>query len=219
MKNLKNWICSVRKSFKKEFGPDCEKMYEDFVAVDEGCVGSIDWDPFLSTLKAHHVPVTLNEKDFMEALALVGVFHPAPCDKINYYALMDLIKGYEDPKFFCKTTTLKPFYCPHTNGSVHFRTTYSDLAANMCVPPNELTVRKEQFVNGMPSIRKDRVPNKIRSTKDFTNYGDDGDAYSLIWPSVYTLNGITCRDAFKVLIFLFNIHLMYFLFLTQSARI
>jgi len=146
----------------------------------------------------NRLPRTMNTKEFMEALALVGVFHPSPCDQLNYYGLMDLIKGYEEPMFFCKTTTLKPYYCPHTNGSIHFRSTYSDMASNMCVPQNCQAVMKEQRVHGMPSVRTDRVPRKIRSTKDFTNYGDDGDAYSLIWPSVYTTQGITCRDAFRV---------------------
>jgi hypothetical protein len=35
MQNLKNWLDKVRKSFKSEHGPDCEKLYESFVAADE----------------------------------------------------------------------------------------------------------------------------------------------------------------------------------------
>lgn len=197
MHNFKAWVEKVRKTCKDDLGPDLEKFYEEIVAADPSCNGFVEWDPFIRAMQIQKVPRTMDEKDFMEALAYVGVFHPSPCDKLEYYKLFDFIKGYEDPMFNCKTTTLKPYYCPHTNGSVHFRTTYSDLTANMCVPQTCLQIMKEQRVNGMPSVRTDRLPRKIKSTKDNTNYGDDGDAYSLIFPSVYTLNGITIRDAFK----------------------
>ncbi|CAL8087919.1 unnamed protein product [Orchesella dallaii] len=197
MSNLKTWIEKVRKACKDALGPDLEKFYEEIISADPNCDGTIEWDPFIKAMQIQHIPRTLSEKDFMECLAYVGVFHPCPCDKLEYYKLMDLIKGYEDPMFGCKTTTLKPYYLPHTNGCVHFRTSYSDHTSNMCVPPNCLTTMKEQRVNGMPSVRYDRLPRKIKSTKDTTNYGDDGDAYSLIFPSVYTSQGITIRDAFK----------------------
>jgi hypothetical protein len=200
MQNLKNWVDRVRRSFKSDIGPDFEKFYEDIIANSEpSCSGFIDWDPFVNAMEVNRVPRTLGEKDFMEALAMVKVFEPSPVDKVNYYALMDLLKGYKDPLFPCKSTTLKPYWCPHTNGcGDHFRTMYKDMTANLCEPQDCVDQMKDQRVNGMPSVRTDKVPNKIKSTKDFTNYGDDGDAYSLIWPSVYTLNGITCRDAFRV---------------------
>lgn len=197
MRNFKLWLDKVRKVTREDLGPDLEKFYEEVVAADPQCGGTVQWDPFIKAMQLQGIPRTMPEKDFMEALGYVGVFHPAPCDQVDYYKLFDFLKGYEEPMFGCKTTTLKPYYCPHTNGSVHFRTTYSDLTANMCVPQTCLQIMKEQRVNGMPSIREDRLPRKIKSTKDTTNYGDDGDAYSLIFPSVYTLQGITIRDAFK----------------------
>ncbi|XP_035702904.1 EF-hand domain-containing family member B-like [Folsomia candida] len=198
MQNLKNWLDKARKSFRADEGPDFEMFYEQIIECDPGCKGVVDWDPFIAAMEKHRVPRTMGERDFMEALAMVGVFGGAPCDQVNYYALMDLLKGYTDPLFHCKTTTLYPFYCPHTNGcGDHFRTMYATMTSNMCEPQDCVTAMKEARVNGMPSVRVDRVPRKIRSTKDFTNYGDDGDAYSLIWPSVYTVNGITCRDAFR----------------------
>lgn len=93
---------------------------------------------------------------------------------------------------------MKPYYLPDTNSCIHFRTSYADHTSNMCTPQSCLQYSKEQRMNGMPSVRTDRLPHKIRSTKDTTNYGDDGDAYSLIFPSVYTVRGVTCRDAFRV---------------------
>lgn len=197
MRNLKLWIDRVRKASKAQLQTDLEKFYEELISADPTCQGTIPWDAFIKAMILQHVPRSMSDKDFMEALAYVGIFHPSPCDNVDYYRLFDFIKGYDEPMFACKTTTLKPYYCPHTNGCVHFRTTYSDLTSNMCVPPNPLTVQKEIKVNGMPSVRYDKLPRKIKSTKDTTNYGDDGDAYSLIFPSVYTTHGVTIRDAFK----------------------
>ena len=97
-------------------------------------------------------------------------------------------------------SALKPYYLPHINSCIHFRTTYGDQTSNMCVQQSCIQWAKENRIFGMPSIRTDQQPRRIRSTKDTTNYGDDGDAFSLIWPSVYTTRGITCRDIFRVII-------------------
>jgi Ca2+-binding EF-hand superfamily protein len=199
MHNLKSWLEKLRKSFKSEVGPDLEALYEAFLARDEERNGTVDWDGFMKSLREVHLPCLENKQDFMEALTFVNIYHPLPCNKLNYYSLMDYIKGHQDPMFFCKTTTLKPYYLPWTNGCIHFRTTYSDFASVWCLRESCLKHLREQKNHGMPSVRTDRVPRKIRGTRDTTNYGDDGDAYSLIFPSVYTLHGITCRDVFAAL--------------------
>lgn len=56
-------------------------------------------------MRTQRVPITMNTEDFIEALIYTNVFHPDPCNKVNFYALMDLIKGHHDPKFHCKTTS------------------------------------------------------------------------------------------------------------------
>jgi len=105
MHNLTDWVDKMRKSFKSDRGANLELLYEEFLMNDADCNGTIEWEPFMQCLKMHKVPRTMELEDFLEALTYVNIFHPSPCNKINYYKLMDLIKGHEDPKFLCKTTS------------------------------------------------------------------------------------------------------------------
>ncbi|NXP14350.1 EFHB protein, partial [Thinocorus orbignyianus] len=52
-------------------------------------------------------------------------------------------------------------------------------------------------VCGVPTIRSDIPAPRIRRISDRTNYGDEGDAYSLLFPSVFSQKGVYERDFFK----------------------
>ncbi|NXP81305.1 EFHB protein, partial [Ramphastos sulfuratus] len=52
-------------------------------------------------------------------------------------------------------------------------------------------------VCGVPSIRSDIPAPRIRRVSDRTNYGDQGNAYSLLFPSVFSQMGVDERDFFK----------------------
>ncbi|NXN19880.1 EFHB protein, partial [Indicator maculatus] len=52
-------------------------------------------------------------------------------------------------------------------------------------------------VCGVPSIRSDLPAPQIRRLSDRTNYGDEGNAYSLLFPSVFSQKGVYERDFFK----------------------
>uniref|UniRef100_A0A8C6JUZ4 EFHB C-terminal EF-hand domain-containing protein n=2 Tax=Melopsittacus undulatus TaxID=13146 RepID=A0A8C6JUZ4_MELUD len=52
-------------------------------------------------------------------------------------------------------------------------------------------------VRGVPSIRSDLPPPRIRRLGDRTNYGDDGSAYALLFPSVFSQKGVYEKDFFK----------------------
>ncbi|KFV63072.1 EF-hand domain-containing family member B, partial [Dryobates pubescens] len=52
-------------------------------------------------------------------------------------------------------------------------------------------------VCGVPSIRSDLPAPRRRRINDRTNYGDEGNAYSLLFPSVFSQKGVSERDLFK----------------------
>ncbi|NXG40568.1 EFHB protein, partial [Psilopogon haemacephalus] len=52
-------------------------------------------------------------------------------------------------------------------------------------------------VCGVPSIRSDIPAPRICRFSDRTNYGDQGNAYSLLFPSVFSQKGVYERDFFK----------------------
>ncbi|NXA22500.1 EFHB protein, partial [Ibidorhyncha struthersii] len=52
-------------------------------------------------------------------------------------------------------------------------------------------------VCGVPTIRSDLPAPRIRRISDRTNYGDEGNAYTLLFPSVFTQKGVYERDFFK----------------------
>ncbi|XP_003388337.1 PREDICTED: EF-hand domain-containing family member B-like [Amphimedon queenslandica] len=49
---------------------------------------------------------------------------------------------------------------------------------------------------GVPAIRSDRPAPKIKRVSDQTNYGDESDAYGLIYPSIYSNHGLYEKDFF-----------------------
>ncbi|XP_044534823.1 EF-hand domain-containing family member B [Gracilinanus agilis] len=50
---------------------------------------------------------------------------------------------------------------------------------------------------GVPTIRSDVAAPRFRRISDRNNYGDSGDAYSLLYPSVFSEKGVFERDFFK----------------------
>jgi len=51
------------------------------------------------------IPRTLEPMEFLESLAYVGIYHPSPCNVVDYNLLMDLIKGHKEPQFASKVTS------------------------------------------------------------------------------------------------------------------
>ena len=52
-------------------------------------------------------------------------------------------------------------------------------------------------VCGVPTIRSDIPAPQIRRISDRTNYGDEANAYALLFPSVFSQKGVYERDFFK----------------------
>ncbi|NXO59485.1 EFHB protein, partial [Aramus guarauna] len=52
-------------------------------------------------------------------------------------------------------------------------------------------------VCGIPTIRRDIPAPQIRRISDRTNYGDEANAYALLFPSVFSQKGVYERDFFK----------------------
>lgn len=50
---------------------------------------------------------------------------------------------------------------------------------------------------GVPTIRSDIPAPQIRRISDRTNYGDEANAYALLFPSVYSQKGVYERDFSK----------------------
>lgn len=50
---------------------------------------------------------------------------------------------------------------------------------------------------GVPTIRSDLPAPQIRRISDRTNYGDQADAYALLFPSVFNQKGVYKGDFLK----------------------
>lgn len=52
-------------------------------------------------------------------------------------------------------------------------------------------------IYGVPTIRSDIPAPRIRRISDVNNYGEEGNAYSLLHPSIFAQKGVFERDFFK----------------------
>lgn len=52
-------------------------------------------------------------------------------------------------------------------------------------------------IYGVPTIRSDIPAPRIRRISDRTNYGEEGNAYSLLHPTIFGQKGVFERDFFK----------------------
>lgn len=52
-------------------------------------------------------------------------------------------------------------------------------------------------IYGVPTIRSDIPAPRIRRIDDKKNYGDEGNAYSLLYPSIFGQKGVFERDFFQ----------------------
>ncbi|KAM5232220.1 EF-hand domain-containing family member B isoform 2-T2 [Hipposideros larvatus] len=88
--------------------------------------------------------------------------------------------------------TLRTLLRPSDKVSRHYKTTSSEIGAvvgavpSMCYP-----------VCGVPTIRSDIPAPRIRRVSDRTNYGEEGNAYSLLYPTIFGQKGVYERDFFK----------------------
>ncbi|XP_019581578.2 EF-hand domain-containing family member B [Rhinolophus sinicus] len=88
--------------------------------------------------------------------------------------------------------TLRTLLRPSDKVSNHYKTTSSEISAvvgavpSMCYP-----------ICGVPTIRSDIPAPRIRRISDRTNYGEEGNAYSLLHPTIFGQKGVYERDFFK----------------------
>ncbi|KAG8516237.1 EF-hand domain-containing family member B, partial [Galemys pyrenaicus] len=89
-------------------------------------------------------------------------------------------------------TTLRTLLRPSDKVSNHYKTTSSEISAvvggisSACYP-----------IYGVPTIRSDIPVPRIRRISDRTNYGEEGNAYSLLHPTIFSQKGVFERDFFK----------------------
>ncbi|XP_058513174.1 EF-hand domain-containing family member B [Ochotona princeps] len=88
--------------------------------------------------------------------------------------------------------TLRTLLRPSDRVSQHYKTTSSEINAvvggvpALCYP-----------ICGIPTVRSDIPAPRIRRISDRTNYGEDGNAYSLLQPTIFSQKGVFERDFFK----------------------
>ncbi|XP_036188617.1 EF-hand domain-containing family member B [Myotis myotis] len=88
--------------------------------------------------------------------------------------------------------TLRTLLRPSNKVSSHYKTTSSDINAvvgavpTICYP-----------IYGVPTIRSDIPAPRIRRISDRMNYGEEGNAYSLLYPSIFGQKGVFERDFFQ----------------------
>uniref|UniRef100_A0A4X1UJX9 EF-hand domain-containing protein n=1 Tax=Sus scrofa TaxID=9823 RepID=A0A4X1UJX9_PIG len=88
--------------------------------------------------------------------------------------------------------TLRTLLRPSDKVSNYYKTTSSEIGADVgavlstCHP-----------IFGVPTVRSDIPAPRIRRISDRTNYGEDGNAYSLLYPTIFGQKGVFERDFFK----------------------
>ncbi|XP_069874490.1 EF-hand domain-containing family member B isoform X2 [Dipodomys merriami] len=88
--------------------------------------------------------------------------------------------------------TLRTLLRPSDKVSHYYKTTSSEINAvvgavpSICYP-----------IFGVPTIRSDIPVPRIRRVSDRTNYGEEGDAYSLLYPNIFAQKGVYENDFFQ----------------------
>ncbi|XP_015441255.1 EF-hand domain-containing family member B [Pteropus alecto] len=81
---------------------------------------------------------------------------------------------------------------PRDKVSSHYKTTSSEISAVVGAVPSPCYP-----IYGVPTIRSDIPAPRIRRISDRTNYGEEGNAYSLLHPTIFSQKGVFERDFFK----------------------
>ncbi|XP_041911683.1 EF-hand domain-containing family member B [Arvicola amphibius] len=88
--------------------------------------------------------------------------------------------------------TLRVLLRPSDKVSKHYKTTSSEISATVGAVPSICYP-----IYGVPTVRSDIPAPRIRRISDRNNYGEDGNAYSLLHPSIFSQKGVFERDFFK----------------------
>uniref|UniRef100_A0A5F9D758 EF-hand domain family member B n=1 Tax=Oryctolagus cuniculus TaxID=9986 RepID=A0A5F9D758_RABIT len=88
--------------------------------------------------------------------------------------------------------TLRTLLRPSDRVSKHYTTTSSEISAVVGAVPSVCYP-----ICGIPTIRSDIPAPRIRRISDRTNYGEEGNAYSLLQPTIFAQKGVFERDFFK----------------------
>nr|XP_010973668.2 EF-hand domain-containing family member B isoform X2 [Camelus dromedarius] len=88
--------------------------------------------------------------------------------------------------------TVRTLLRPSDKVSNHYKTTSSEISAVVGAVPSTC-----HPIYGIPTIRSDIPAPRIRRISDRTNYGEDGNAYSLLHPTIFSQKGVFERDFFK----------------------
>lgn len=88
--------------------------------------------------------------------------------------------------------TLRTLLRPSDKVSNHYKTTSSEISAVVGAVPSTCYP-----TYGVPTIRSDIPAPLIRRVSDRTSYGEEGNAYSLLHPTIFAQKGVFERDFFK----------------------
>ncbi|KAM9187410.1 EF-hand domain-containing family member B [Dugong dugon] len=88
--------------------------------------------------------------------------------------------------------TLRTLLRPSDKVSNEYKTSSSEINAVVGAVPATCYP-----IYGVPTIRSDIPAPRIRRVSDRTNYGEEGNAYSLLHPTIFSQKGVFERDFFK----------------------
>ncbi|KAM6223849.1 EF-hand domain-containing family member B [Rhynchocyon petersi] len=88
--------------------------------------------------------------------------------------------------------TLRTLLRPSDKVSKDYKTSSSEINAVVGAIPSTCYP-----IYGVPTIRSDIPAPRIRRISDRTNYGEEGNAYSLLYPNIFSQRGVFERDFFK----------------------
>ncbi|XP_036926739.1 EF-hand domain-containing family member B [Sturnira hondurensis] len=88
--------------------------------------------------------------------------------------------------------TLRTLLRPGDKVSSHYKTSSSEISAVVGAVPSIC-----HPIHGVPTIRSDIPAPRLRRISDRIDYGEEGNAYSLLYPSVFGQKGVFERDFFQ----------------------
>ncbi|KAL1771953.1 EF-hand domain-containing family member B [Sigmodon hispidus] len=95
--------------------------------------------------------------------------------------------------------TLRVLLRPSDKVANHYKSTSSEINAIVEAVPSicKYVTFLGYPIYGVPTIRSDIPVPRIRCVSDINNYGEEGNAYSLLHPSIFAQKGVFERDFFK----------------------
>lgn len=213
-------LSSIRHHLSKNKYYNIEGLLTAFLHLDKDLTGSVPRSAVDDLCFQHNVPLEVDMLDLLTKWCMVEgemVHWPTFIDLINWKGKLlptaPLLK--EKPPKEGELLTHREDVQNEPEGTSPRQKPSSPSAPETTTSPEKADLRlyqtSSQMINsvvggvpksgyhtyGVQTIRSDRPAPRIRRVGDYTNYGDESDAYGLMYPSMYSNRGVYESDFFE----------------------